>query len=247
MRARAKVAILLLTVLMVAVVALFARLALWQYDRAQQRAGVLKAYAVARRETAKPLPPSGVDDLPLYAHVYVRGRYESGRQILLIERPQPNGAGVGANVMTPLRMAGGGLLLVNRGWIPAGPRGDTRASLAPPAGTVRVSGFLAGLSRAGLRLGRARGVPGQWPRRLLYPRWRDLERLYGPGLVHRILWLGPQEPGGYDRAWRFRPAHGPDENYGYMAQWIGLAVTVFIVWLVLTLRALPRFHGDTKR
>lgn len=247
MSARAKLVMLVLTVLMAATVALFARLALWQYHRAQQRSTTLKAYATARREGVRPLPVSGVDDLPLYAHVFARGRYERGRQILLIERPQPNGAAIGADVLTPLRMAGGALLLVNRGWVPASPRGDTQTSLAPPAGTVRVSGFLARLSRAGVRLGRARGVPGQWPRRLLYPRWRDLERLYGPGLKHRILWLGPRERGGYDRAWRFRPAHGPDENYGYMAQWIGLAVTVFIVWLVLTLRALPRLHGDGKR
>jgi len=247
MNARAKAVFWLLTLLMVAVVALFARLALWQYHRAQERTLLLRSYAAARQGGVRPLPAAGVAGLPLYAHVYARGQYDGGRQIVFIERPQPDGPAVGADVITPLRMPGGHILLVNRGWVPADPQGHTRAALAPPAGTVRVSRYLADLSRAGVRLGGRNSGNGQWPRYLLYPRWKDLEALYGPGLQRRILWLAAGEPGGYDRAWRFRPAHGPDENYGYMAQWIGLAVTVFIVWLVLALRSLRRSHGDNRR
>ena len=247
MNKRAKVVFWLLTVLMLAVVALFGRLALWQYHRAQERTVLLRAYAAARQGAALPLPAAGVARLPPYAHVFARGQYDGSRQIVLIERPQPAGPAVGADVVTPLRMPGGRILLVNRGWVPAGPQGHTRAALAPPAGTVQVSGYLGDLSRAGVRLGGRSGASGRWPRYLLYPRWKDLDALYGPGLQHRILWLAPSEPGGYDRAWRFRPAHGPDENYGYMAQWIGLAATVFIVWLILTLRALRRSHGEDRR
>ena len=247
MNARAKAVFWLLTLLMLAVVALFARLALWQYHRAQERTVLLQAYAAARRGRPRALPVSGVAKLPPYAHVFVRGQYDGRRQIVFIERPQPDGPAIGADVATPLRMPGGRILLVNRGWVPAGPRGHTKAALAPPAGTVRVSGYLADLSRAGVQLEGRESVKGQWPRYLLYPRWKDLDALYGTGLQHRILWLAPNEPGGYDRAWRFRPAHGPDENYGYMAQWIGLAATVFIVWLILTLRALRRSHGESRR
>ena len=237
----------LLTLLMVAVVALFARLALWQYHRAQERTLLLQSYAAARGGGARQLPAKGVAGLPPYAHVFARGQYDGRRQIVFIERPQPNGPAVGADVVTPLRLPGGRILLVNRGWVPASPQGHVRVSLAPPAGTVRVTGYLADLSRAGVQLGGRKSMQGQWPRYLLYPRWKDLDALYGPGLQHRILWLAPSEPGGYDRAWRFRPAHGPDENYGYMAQWIGLAATVFIVWLVLALRSLRRSYGDNRR
>ncbi len=247
MNMRAKIAFWLLTLMMVAVVALFARLALWQYHRAQERSVLLHAYAVARQGSARPLPIAGVAKLPPYAHVSAVGQYDGDHQIIFIERPQPNGPAVGAEVVTPLSLSGGHILLVNRGWVPANPQGHTRVALAPPAGTIRVTGYLADLSRAGVRLEGRDSVKGQWPRYLLYPRWKDLEALYGPGLQRRILWLVPNGPGGYDRAWRFRPAHGPDENYGYMAQWIGLAVTVFIVWLILTLRALRRSHGESRR
>lgn len=234
-----------LTLLMVVVVALFCRLALWQYHRAQERTALQAALAAARHGPARPLPAAGVESLPQFARVTASGRYEGQRQVLMIEMPQPDGDAVGAEVLTPLHVSGGRLLLVDRGWVPAGPDGHTTIRLAPPPGTVRASGFLGVLPQPGVRLGQGGdGHGGQWPRRLLYPAWAELDRLYGPGLVHRLLLLAPTVDGGYDRAWRLEPEHGPQENYSYMAQWLGLALTVFIVWLALTLRAL---RGERKR
>lgn len=233
-----------LTVLAALVIALFCRLALWQYHRAHERAALAAAAHAAVASPATRLRPEQVPALPRFAHVYAEGRYEGARQVLLTEMPQPDGDGTGVEVLTPLRLAGGAVLLVNRGWVRADAEGRTRAALAPPGGRVRAAGFLGELPRPGLRLGGGAGVrPGRWPQRLLYPRWRDLERLYGPGLLHRVLLLAPHAPGGYDRAWRLAPPHGPQENYGYMAQWLALAATVLIVWLVLTLRARRRRAG----
>ncbi len=234
-----------LTVLMVAVVALFFRLSLWQYHRGQERTAWLAALAAARQGPVRPLPATGVETLPRYASIFSEGHYVRGRQVLMIEMPQPNGNGIGVEVLTPLRTATGALLLVNRGWVTADPEGHTPIRPVSPTGWVRVSGYLASLPRPGVRLGNDRaGSAGQWPQRLLYPSWADLDKLYGPNLLHRLLLLAPQARGGYDRAWRLEPPHGPQQNYSYMVQWIGLALTVFIVWLVLTLRVL---HGEKKR
>lgn len=233
---------------MLACVALFASLAVWQYHRAQERAARLADYAAARRGPPRKLTgDANVAALPRYAHVAALGYYRGNRQVILIERPRPHGQGIGAEVLTPLSLPDGRLLLVNRGWVRADAEGRTAVNLAPPPGTVRVSGHLADLAHAGLQLNGNGGKPGHWPKRLLYPNWSDLDALYGPGLVHRVLWLSPQAPGGYDRDWEFRPARGPDENYGYMAQWVGLAATVFIVWLVLTVRATRRGRGERKQ
>lgn len=235
----------ILTLLMLAVVGLFSRLALWQYHRAQERTALLAALDAARHGPARPLPATGVDGLPRFAPVVAEGRYDGGRQVLMIEMPQPDGDAIGAEVLTPLHMPGGRLLLVNRGWVAAGPDGQTTAALVPPAGTVRVRGLLSSLPTPGVRLGGAGGAnAGRWPQRLLYPDWTGLDRLYGTELIHRVLLLAPAGQGGYDRAWRLKPAHGPQENYSYMVQWIGLALTVFIVWLALTVRA---FRGERNR
>lgn len=231
----------ILTLLALVVVVLFCRLAVWQYHRGEERTAVLSALAAARHGPARPLPASGADALPRFASVYAEGHYVREHQVLMIEMPQPDGDGIGAEVLTPLRTVQGALLLVNRGWVKAGPDGFTSARLAPPAGTVRVSGYLSSLPRPGVRLGSGRTAgSAHWPRRLLYPSRAELDTLYGPKLLHRVLLLSPHAKGGYDRAWRLAPAHGPQENYSYMVQWIGLAVTVFIVWLALTLRMLRK-------
>lgn len=234
-----------LTALAAVVVAVFFRLALWQYHRAHEREALVAAARAALESPATRLAPARAAELPRFAHVYAEGAYDGGRQVLLTEMPQPGGAATGVEVLTPMRLGAGALLLVNRGWVPADAEGRTNRPLAAPRGRVQVSGYLGELPSPGLRLGSGTMAhAGAWPQRLLYPRWRDLDRLYGAGLLHRVLLLSPEAAGGYDRAWRLRPRHGPQENYGYMAQWLGLAATVIVVWLVLTLRAWRR-AGDT--
>jgi len=228
-----------LTLLAAGVIALFCRLALWQYHRAHEREIRIAAARAAVSSPATRLGAAPAES-PLFAHVYADGRYDGRHQILLQERPQPHGQAVGVEILTPLRLASGATLLVNRGWVPADAEGRTRADLTPPAGRVRVSGYLAGLTRPGLRLPPSATHSKTWPRRLLYPGWKTLGKLYGRPLIRRILLLGPNAAGGYARDWRLKPEHGPAENYGYMAQWLGLAATVLVVWVLLTLRARRR-------
>ncbi|MBM3367342.1 MAG: SURF1 family protein, partial [Betaproteobacteria bacterium] len=46
----------------------------------------------------------------------------------------------GYHVVQPLRLAGGGHVLVNRGWVAAGPRRDRLPEVSTPAGEVAVEG-----------------------------------------------------------------------------------------------------------
>lgn len=237
----------LYTILMLALVALFLRLALWQYHRAHERAAQIQAAASALRAPASPLDVAQADQLPRFSHVYVVGRYDAVHQVLLSERPQPDGDLTGFEVLTPIELHGGRLLLVDRGWIPENGVGRPQADLAAPAGPVRATGYLGDLPEPGLRLGPASESPQAWPAVLLFPRWSDLERRYGSGLVKRLLLLEAGAQGGYDRAWPLRPRHGPAENYSYMAQWLGFALATFVVWLLLIVRGRGRGRGRTER
>lgn len=234
----------LLTALAAGLVALFVRLAVWQYHRAQEREAQIRDAAAARHEPAAALSVAGAAGLPRFSRVYAEGRYDAAHQVLLSEMPQPDGDGTGYEVLTPLVLPGGTPLLVDRGWIPQGETGEPRADLAAPAGTVRATGYLADLPAPGLRLGSDRAGPAGWPARLLYPRWSDLQQLYGTVLVRRLLLLEPDAQGGYDRAWQLRPEHGPGENYSYMVQWLGFAVTLIVIWFVLAFRSGRTRTGD---
>src|SRR5699024_8540028 len=103
----------------------------------------------------------------------------------------------GYEVLTPLVLASGHILLVNRGWVPMDHEQNPRADLAVPRDAVSVVGFLAPLPRPGLRLGGNPTTVGNWPARLLFPGWHELDSLYGPRLLHRMVLLASDAPGGY--------------------------------------------------
>ncbi|MHA6723664.1 SURF1 family protein [Sphingomonas sp. RS2018] len=124
----------LFAALCIALTLAFAALGVWQVER---RAWKLDLIArVERRLHAAPVPPPvrWRDDMA-YTRVRVAGRFRHDRETLvqaLTER------GAGWWVMTPLD-TGRGILLVNRGFVPAEYRAP---SARPPAtGTVTVTGL----------------------------------------------------------------------------------------------------------
>ncbi|MDN5864087.1 MAG: SURF1 family protein [Gammaproteobacteria bacterium] len=226
--------------MMVVCVVAFSWLAVWQYHRAQEREARIAAVEAARDAPPILLMASTLDTLQRYAHLWVKGRYIGTRQVLLMEMTRPGGTQVGYEVLTPLKLASGKLLLVNRGWVPKGRDGAIHADLSVPEQPVRAAGFLAPLPRPGLNLG---GNPAQvedWPARLLFPTWEELDRLYGPHLLHRMMLLAPEAKHGFARDWKMQPRYGPHQNYGYMVQWIAFAVIVFGLWLWFSIRNLRR-------
>ncbi|MGH8161668.1 MAG: SURF1 family protein [Gammaproteobacteria bacterium] len=230
----------LVTAAMVAFVIACAWLAAWQYRRAHERAARIAAVETARKAPPAKLDPARLAALPRYTHVYADGHYQGGRQSLLMEMTRPRSDRVGAEILTPLVLPSGKLLLVNRGWVYVDGEGRVVANLAAPAGTVRAAGFLAPLPRPGLHLG---GNPTRmkiWPARLLFPGWAELDRLYGPRLLHRQLLLEPGAPGGFYRGWQMRPGHSPAQNYSYMAQWSVFALIALGLWLWFIPRRLRR-------
>ncbi|RYZ66174.1 MAG: SURF1 family protein, partial [Proteobacteria bacterium] len=93
----------------------FVSLGRWQWSRGDYRTAQWAAFdnadAAARVTTADAL-----DSIERYARVEVRGEYDRERQILLDDLTQ--GGRVGYEVLTPLRLADGSALLVDRGFVP---------------------------------------------------------------------------------------------------------------------------------
>jgi surfeit locus 1 family protein len=116
----------------------------WQLQRAENKRALLADYLAA--QTAAPVPlnaqtPAGAQPLA----VSVTGTYEVQRQLLLDnqalrERP-------GYHVWTPLRLADGGLVLVNRGWVAQFADRAVPPALAAPAGLVELRGLWRALPR----------------------------------------------------------------------------------------------------
>jgi surfeit locus 1 family protein len=127
-------------------------LGVWQLKRLAWKEGLIAE--VAARADAAPVDAPGETDWAKlrpsdyeYRHVRSRGVYEFSREALVfraLERARGRFSGPGYLVMTPLRLAGGAHVIVNRGFVPQ----DQRDRFAAPAPDASAQTTVTGLMRS---------------------------------------------------------------------------------------------------
>lgn len=221
-------------------------LGVWQLDRFTWTNALIARIHARIATPTVPLPARLGDPQALeYRHVTVTGTFLHDHELYLVARSRFGNDGL--EVVTPLvRADGGGVVLVNRGWIPKErrPPGSRRAGL--PEGTVTIEG-VAELPprhpwfRAGnLFLAENRPDLNQW----LYidPPAMAAAAAIAPGtpLAAVIIDAGPDyNPGGL-------PVGGqtvidpPNDHLLYAVIWFGLAVIIIFVYVVAYRQLGPR-------
>lgn len=226
--------------LTVVFVALFVRLGLWQLDRADQKRQLAASFQRGTNQTVT-LTADNVRKLPRYQHIEARGSYDAHRQVLLDNMSSlgPDTGRPGYHVWTPFRLEHGGVVLVNRGWVPL-TESRERLPDIPIDPTPRVlRGRIDELPQPGVRL--APTVPkGRWPEVLYYPTAEQLAQLYGEAVPGRLVLLDPQAPDGYERVWQTHPqGFGPEQHIAYAVQWFAFAVGAIVIFIVVNLKKRP--------
>lgn len=128
------------TALVLVAIIAFGLLSAWQWSRAEERRAERQALQAA--SSAEPVPLTDLstsDTTAEWTPIVVRGTYGDDQVVV---RKRPYQARNGFWVMAPLAHDGG-IIWVNRGWIPTS--GDALATPdipPPPAGDVQVTGFL---------------------------------------------------------------------------------------------------------
>ncbi len=218
-----------------ATAALTARLGVWQLDRAAQK-HTLQAALDSRRQ----LPPLPAGELAVDAAgaaaqhhraIAVDGRWLPAHTVYL-ENRQMNGR-PGFFVVTPLQLADGTAVLVQRGWLPRDMQDRTRITEPPtPTAPVRVGGRIA---PAPARLyefdGAASGAIRQNIDLDAFAREIRL-RLRPLSIVQEDGAAAPAD--GLQRQW-LQPGAGVHKHYGYAFQWFALCALVLglYVWFQL--------------
>lgn len=219
---------------MLVLLAVFISLGQWQLRRAEYKRSLMTQAAEGRQRTEL-LTTSNAAMLPRYQHISVGGHFDSTRQVLLDNMPSAAGR-PGYRVLTPLHLADGAIVLIDRGWIALG---ETRQQL-PAVGVDEaprvVHGLLDDLPVPGIRLGNGEPGAASWPRVLNYPRHEDLQALYGGRLLPRIVLLDAAEPDGFERRWQVNTGFAPERHVGYAVQWFGFAVTLLFIYIFVNLR-----------
>ncbi len=229
-------------------VPLLARLGLWQLDRAAEREQAMKNLAVVLTQ-----PPVSITDMEIndrevsLVRTEVKGEIDWSRQFLL--ENQVHNTVSGYEVLVPMVFAPGQAILVSRGWLPPSP--GKKPNLSPPQGMSSrqaVKGFavippprLADFQREILdksgdfRVLDVNPEHAQWPVLIQEEDFPKLSALLQLELVPRVLQSAQDLPYGYARVWK-PAARGPAVNYGYAAQWFGMALLLIGAMIGVNLR-----------
>ena len=138
------------TLIAIPAIALMAALGIWQLQRLAWKEGLIAA--VEARMGATPVALSAVlalaQDDAEYRVVEVRGRFLHDKEAYLfaISRDQQPGA----HVVTPMELAGGGVVLVDRGFVPASQQAPETRPEGQIAGEVTVIGVVRGPQKPGM-------------------------------------------------------------------------------------------------
>ncbi|QOW24280.1 SURF1 family protein [Lysobacter sp. H23M47] len=221
--------------LTLAVIAGFARLGVWQSQRAVEKQAMLDdaAQVLASRQ------PVGLDaaadpgSQDRYQWARGSGEFAPGPQWLLDNQQRDGRVGVQAyRIFVPGQ---GQPLLVDLGWLPL-PGDRAMPSVERPEGHIEVQGLLAPPPSGGIALGAgmAQQAEGWLMLRLDIP---AISAPAGTPLAPRVLRLDPASPLGYERDLALLPnTLPPAKHRGYALQWFGLALAVLVTALILTFR-----------
>lgn len=166
-----------------------------------------------------------------FQQLSARGRYLEERQFL-IDNMVLDGR-VGYFVITPFEYASDGpLLIVNRGWIAAGPDRSVKPDVPINGDETEIRGRAGRLPRVGIRSGEALADGGgEWPKLATYPLLSDLSQALEREVLPFVLLLDSPENDNLLRQWQPR-TQGPMMHYGYAFQWfaMGAAVLGILIW-----------------
>lgn len=222
----------LITLITVSGVALFILLGFWQLERAAYKQTIVDRFEA--RLNADYLPFTKVESWSEieYRRVILQGHYDSRRTLLLDNQLSRGKAGY--HVLTPFELAGGDLVLVNRGWISAGISRQQLPAIKTPKIMDEAEGIVVMPVPEGFRMGEV-ALTERWPQVIPFIDIASLQPGFDNRLLPIVIWLAAEQDGYYERDWQ--PVWlAPEKSEAYAVQWFSFAVIGLGLFIILNLR-----------
>ena len=220
-------------------IALFVTAGNWQHRRMLEKEALQQRIDAAVAMPRVALPAAADWSAWRFRQVEATGVYDAAHQILIDN--QVHGGRVGFEIVTPLALRDGRVVLVDRGFAAAGESRSELPSSPPPAGEVTVKGRVDIPARRYFELGK-----GNVPEGVV---WQHLDparfaKTTGIDVLPFVIDVEAGEQG------MRSDAAGPDldveRNRSYMLQWYAFAAIVAALWAKLTLMPFLRLrHGSS--
>lgn len=245
------------TLIVIAGIGVAIRLGFWQLDRHSQRQAFISHIQSVQSKPALDLSlrpiPSELENME-YRRVIVSGEYDFDHQVVLRNqvRARMSGTDPGVALLTPLIMADGHAVLVERGWIPLEYNTPLSWRQFDEPGLVQVDGIIR-LSMERSELGSALIDPTLAPGETRLDAWNfvNLPRLQAQ-IPYPILAVYIQQaPGANPESLPYRLMEQPDldpgAHIGFALQWFFYAGLLFVgypIWLKKQRTKTLSTHGE---
>jgi len=210
----------------------------WQLDRKVWKEDLIARLGQRLAAAPSELPPPGLwSSLSPATDEFRRVRFAA--QVLPHEEAlvftsgsafRPDVSGSGYWVFAPARVAGGALVMVNRGFVPEGKQDQGARPGGQFSGPVSMIGVLRWPEQPGLF------TPTGDPARNIWFARDSAAMAAAKGITAAPFYVeleSPEPPGGLPHAGRLKP-NLPNNHFGYALTWLGLAavlVGVYGAWL----------------
>jgi surfeit locus 1 family protein len=210
----------------------------WQLRRAAEKLALQARWEAAESKTAVRLEAAALTALEhrLPARVRARGIFLHEFSVWLDNRMLDGRAGFW--VVTPLRIEGGGVVLVNRGWAPRDLHDRARLpAIGQPQAVAEIEGLAVTHAPRLLELGKTptAALPGVF-QNLEYTAF---EQASGLRVARLVVQQTSDLDDGLVRRWS-RPDTGVDKHRGYALQWYSLAALIATLVAVFGVRGWRR-------
>jgi surfeit locus 1 family protein len=202
----------------------------WQVERLAWKTKLIDT--IAQRMSAPPRPISGADfgAVGEYERVKVEGRFLNDREMHMLARSRAGGD-IGYQVLTPFEVAGGGTVIVNRGFVPS----DRRDPATRPDGQIAGATTVTGIAKFPKAPLLTWVIPDNRPDEDFWI-WADLPRMAeaaGVGAVapFTIEADAGQSPGGLPLGGQTE-LNLPNDHLQYAITWYALAIALIVMFVI---------------
>ncbi len=223
-------------------------LGFWQLQRAQEKAALAVAF-----EQQQALPPApltevwdaGAEDLA-YLPVELSGRFRQNEYFLLDNRMLQRR--YGNEVLAVFELEGGGLAVVNRGWVEADPSRQTLPGVPPAPGIVRITGQVY-VTPGKPYLLADESLSAGWPKQIQAVEMDKIRKLLGTSgedVFPFPVRIDANQPGGLAVDWQVINV-SPQKHHGYAVQWFAMAAALALIYMLRSSNLWQLIRGEGSR
>jgi surfeit locus 1 family protein len=212
-------------------------LANWQLNRAHEKEGLAEHLAILAKDPPIALSATEIQARDVeWRRVTAHGRFAPSYGVLIDNRVYHGVAGY--HVVMPLEIeAGSGTsryVLVDRGWIAGNPDRSKLPDVRTPETAIDITGLAITPSRRFLELASGTAQGRVW-QNLTLDRYR---KAFPIAIQPVVIEQESALDDGLVREWD-PPNLGVDRHYGYAFQWLALATTILVFYLVTHVKRRP--------